>query len=102
MVGVLTHDDVRRIAREEGLGRNADALLDSVRPGWRLEVRRGVVAPLGGSRIGGIGSDDVAGENDGGGLRATDRDNGRNEEEPRSRAAAHMPSMVDRRWFFVD
>jgi len=48
----LTHDDVRRIAREEGLGRDTDALLDSVRPGWRLEVRRGVT-PLGGSRIGG-------------------------------------------------
>jgi hypothetical protein len=50
---VLSEDDVRRIAREEGLDEFADSLVGTVRPGWRLDLRDEIAAPPGRSKIGG-------------------------------------------------
>jgi hypothetical protein len=51
---MLTPEDVRRVALEEGLADFADSLVDHVRPGWRLDVRRDDARPrAGAAKIGG-------------------------------------------------
>lgn len=50
---MLTIEEVRGLAVAEGLAEFADSLIDTVRPGWRLDLRARAEAPLGGSKIGG-------------------------------------------------
>jgi hypothetical protein len=50
---MLTIDEVRGLAVAEGLAEFADCLVDTVRPGWRLDLHARAEAPLGGSKIGG-------------------------------------------------
>ena len=52
-VVVLSRSDVRKVAGEEGLAEVADRLVDSVVPGWRLDIGQGAVLAPGASKIGG-------------------------------------------------
>src|SRR4051794_38227971 len=52
-VVVLSRSDVRKVAGEEGLAEFADRLVDSVAPGWRLDIGQGAVLGPGATKIGG-------------------------------------------------